>query len=329
MELLYDYLFFLAKTTTFVISFLVTLLIAVAIVSKAKGSKSKLKLKVSKLNDKFDEMVKVLDSKTLNKKELKLKHKEKSKQDKKKTEVKKDRVFLIDFKGDMKASAVDQLRDQVTATLQVATPKDEVVVTIESPGGVVHGYGLAASQLVRIREQKIPLTVCVDKVAASGGYLMATVADQILAAPFAIIGSIGVVAQLPNFNKLLKKNNIDFEEHTAGDFKRTLSYFGEITDSGREKFQETLIEVHDLFKAHISKYRPNVNIENVANGDHWLGTTAHSMQLVDRIMTSDDYLLKQHKSANIYQIESSGKKSIVEKLTGNIHAFASYFNIHL
>ncbi len=148
MELLYDYLFFLAKTTTFVISFLVTLLIAVAIVSKAKGSKSKLKLKVSKLNDKFDEMVKVLDSKTLNKKELKLKHKEKSKQDKKKTEVKKDRVFLIDFKGDMKASAVDQLRDQVTATLQVATPKDEVVVTIESPGGVVHGYGLAASQLV-------------------------------------------------------------------------------------------------------------------------------------------------------------------------------------
>ena len=293
MDFFYEYLFFLAKSLTFVISALITLLFAVAIVSRNKGDKkTQSKIKISKINDKYEDMAKQIELKTLSKKEYKIKAKARLKELKNKDKKsERKNIFLLNFKGDIRASNVEQLRDQVTATLQVATEKDEVVVSIESPGGVVHGYGLAASQLARIRDKNIPLIACVDKVAASGGYLMATVANKILAAPFAIIGSIGVIGQVPNFHRLLKKNSIDYEEHTAGEFKRSLSHFGEITDEGRKKFQENLAEIHDIFKAHIGKYRPNVNLNEVANGDHWLATTAYKMQLVDKIITSDDYVL--------------------------------------
>ncbi len=329
MELFYEYLFFLAKSLTFMISVLVTLLFAVAIVSKNKGdNKTKSKIKISNLNDKYDDMAKQIESKILPKKEYKVKLKNQAKSLKNKDKD-KNNIFLLNFKGDIRASSVEQLRDQVTATLQVATSKDEIIVAVESPGGVVHGYGLAASQLARIRDRNIPLTVCVDKIAASGGYLMATVADQILAAPFAIIGSIGVISQLPNFHRLLKKNDIDFEEHTAGEFKRTLTYFGKITDEGRKKFQENLTEIHDIFKSHINKYRPNVNIDEVANGDHWLATTAQKMQLVDKIITSDDYLLSKYDKSNIYEIDIQSKKSFIQKLSNNAQLLAENFNIQL
>ena len=108
-------------------------------------------------------------------------------------------------------------------------------------------YGLAASQMQRIRDKKLKLTVCVDKVAASGGYMMAVVADKIIAAPFAVLGSIGVLAQVPNFHRLLKKHDVDFEMLTAGKYKRTLTMFGENTDKGREKFQEDIEDTHVLF----------------------------------------------------------------------------------
>jgi serine protease SohB len=327
MELFYDYLLFFAKSFTLVVAILTTLLCAVAIITKNKDElKTKSKLKITKLNDKYEDMARQLESKILSKKEYKSIVKKNKSKDHDPT---KNKIFLLNFKGDIRASNVEELRDQVTATLQVATTKDEVVINIESPGGVVHGYGLAASQLARFRDKNIPLTACVDKVAASGGYLMATVANQILAAPFSIIGSIGVIAQLPNFNRLLKKNNIDFEEHTAGEYKRTLTYFGEITDQGRTKFKENLTEVHEIFKSHIAKYRSNVNLEEVANGDHWLGTTAHKMQLVDRIITSDDYLLSQCSKSDIYEINISSKKTFVQKLSNNIHLLAEHFNLRL
>jgi serine protease SohB len=226
----------------------------------------------------------------------------------------KGQLFVIDFSGSMDAHEVDYLREEITAILCVAKPEDEVLVRLESGGGVVHGYGLAASQLQRLKDKKIKLTISVDKVAASGGYMMACVADHVLAAKFAIVGSIGVIAQLPNFNKLLKKSNIDFEQHTAGEFKRTLTMFGENNDQGREKFREELEDVHVMFKDFVQTQRPNLNISQVATGEYWYGSKALELGLVDTIQTSDDYILAANEDRDIFTVKYSMKKSLPERL---------------
>jgi len=226
----------------------------------------------------------------------------------------KSRVFVLSFVGDVSASAVSHLREEVTAVLTQATSNDEVVVKLESPGGMVHSYGLASSQLDRVRQAKIPLTVCVDEVAASGGYMMACVADKILAAPFAVIGSIGVVAQMPNFSKVLKKNDVDYEILTAGKYKRTMTMLGENTDAARKKFVAELEEVHVLFKSHVSTMRPKVDIDKIATGETWYGTQALDLALVDGIQTSDDYLVTRSKEARLFEVVFERKKKIHERL---------------
>ena len=234
----------------------------------------------------------------------------------KKNKDKKDKPcrFVLDFKGDIAATQVEQLRQEVTALLAVATKKDEVIVRIESPGGSVNGYGLAAAQLQRIRDKHIPLTACIDQVAASGGYLMACVANRIIAAPFAIVGSIGVVAQLPNFHRWLKKNNIDVELLTAGEYKRTLTLLGENTDAGRKKFQSDLEKIHTIFRNYILSNRQTLNIDEVATGEHWLASDALSLGLVDHLQTSDDYLQEQYDEYRTYAIRIYAKQSWYTKL---------------
>jgi len=229
------------------------------------------------------------------------------------------RVFVLDFNGDIAATAVSDLREQVSALLTTATKNDEVVVRLESPGGLVTHYGLAASQLARLREAGIPLTACVDKVAASGGYLMAAVANDILAAPFAVVGSIGVLAMVPNFHRLLKKLNVDFYQMTAGEYKTTITPVGEVTEKGKAKFKEELEEVHHLFKTYINQYRSKIDIDKVATGEHWFGTRAVELALVDRLITSDDYLLGLSETADIYRVDYQAPKSVKEKVA---HMFA-------
>ncbi len=227
------------------------------------------------------------------------------------------KTYVLRFDGDVKASQVEGLREEITAILQVAKKADEVVAIVESPGGMVSTYGLAASQLLRLRESEIPLTVCVDVVAASGGYLMAVVAQKILAAPFAIVGSIGVVAQVPNFNRLLKKNDVDFKEYTAGEFKRTVSILGEITPKGEEKFQEQLEQTHVLFKSFVQKYRPQIDMIKVATGEYWYGQDALDLKLIDGLQTSDDYLLEKFKNkSHIFEISFEKKIPLSEKIAG-------------
>lgn len=228
----------------------------------------------------------------------------------------KKSVFVMNFSGDMKASAVSGLSEMINAILQVATPRDEVVLRLESPGGVVHGYGLAAAQLMRLRAQHIPLTVTIDKVAASGGYMMACVANKIIAAPFAIVGSIGVIVQLPNFNRFLKDKKVDFEQHTAGEFKRTITVFGENTEEAREKLHQEIEEVHGLFKKIIKDHRQDIDLEKVATGEHWYGQQAIGLKLIDEIKTSDDLLLELNRDATLYEISYTLPKSFLSKLLG-------------
>ncbi|EPG7107610.1 protease SohB [Acinetobacter baumannii] len=225
------------------------------------------------------------------------------------------KIFVLDFKGDIQASAVENLREEITLILATAKAgRDRVVVRLESPGGMVHGYGLAAAQLVRLRDAGFHLTICVDKVAASGGYMMACIANEIISAPFAVVGSIGVVAQVPNFNRLLKEHNVDFELYTAGQYKRTVTMFGENTPEGKAKFEEELQQTHVLFKHFVEKYRPQLNVDKVATGEHWYGQDALDLNLVDKLQTSDEYLLALLPQHDVYVINSRKKATLGEKL---------------
>jgi len=225
------------------------------------------------------------------------------------------KIYILDFKGDTAASAVESLREEITLILATAKAgRDRVVVRLESPGGMVHGYGLAAAQLVRLRDAGFSLTICVDKVAASGGYMMACIANEIVSAPFAVVGSIGVVAQVPNFNRLLKEKHIDFELYTAGEFKRTVTMFGENTAEGKAKFEEELQQTHELFKHFVEKYRPQLNVEKVATGEHWYGKDALELNLVDKLQTSDEYLLGLLAQHDVYVIDTRRKPTLGEKL---------------
>jgi serine protease SohB len=328
VEFLAEYASFLAKTVTLVLAIMVVLTAIASLRSKGRR-KAGGQLHVSKLNDFYKGLRERLESNLLDKDQLKTLRKQEAKAEKKqkKKPESKARVFVLDFDGDIKASATESLRHEITALLTLATPKDEVVLRLESGGGMVHSYGLASSQLARIRQAGVPLTICIDKVAASGGYMMACIGEKIISAPFAILGSIGVVAQLPNVNRLLKKHDIDFEVLTAGEYKRTLTVFGENTEKGREKFQEDLDITHQLFKNFVSRYRPQLAIDQVATGEVWLGVAALEKQLVDELKTSDEYLAERASQAEVFHLHYAEHKSLQERVgmaaSGSIEHLAS------
>jgi len=307
---------FLAKAVTIVVAIVAVIIVVLASTVKHKSDKGE--LRITNLSEELEERKHGLKEELLSKKQFKayekqLKAEEKAK-DKAADDASTGKVFVIDFKGSIDAAEVASLREEISAILAIAEKGDEVVVNVESGGGMVHGYGLASSQLDRLRQADIPLTVCVDKVAASGGYMMACVANKIYAAPFAIVGSIGVVAQLPNFNRLLKKHEIDYEQHTAGNFKRTLTVFGENSDEGRQKFQEELEETHVLFKAFVGKYRPELDLVKVATGEHWYGQQAIELGLVDAISTSDDVIMSLAAERTVYKMRYQVRKKLADKI---------------
>jgi serine protease SohB len=345
IELLAEYGLFFAKVATFLIA--IVLLVSVVANAGSRGGEGEGRLEVKKLNDRYKQMEEIMQHAVLDEHVIKLRDKAEKQEQKKKdkaakkeakklakveakktdtesnsssnsdeavTEAVKGNVYVLDFDGDMKASEVENFREEITTVLTLATPEDEVVVRLESPGGMVHSYGLASSQLARIRSANVPLTICVDKVAASGGYMMACIADKILAAPFAVIGSIGVVASLPNFNKVLKKLDVDYDVLTAGEYKRTLTMLGENTEEGRKKFIDDLEETHELFKSFVGEFRPKLDIPLVATGETWYGKVALEKLLVDGISTSDEYISQRVKETSVFEVKYVQKKSWQEKL---------------
>jgi len=315
MEFLSEYGLFLLKAMTIVIAIVIVMAAGAAAGRKATQDH----LEVENLNKKYRKTAAALRSAVMKKDERKKQAKRDKKQQKaEEKRGSRPRSFVIDFKGDLKASAVSSLREEVSAVLDVATPDDEVIVRLENPGGIVHEHGLAASQLARVREHDIPLVVCVDKVAASGGYLMACVASKIYAAPFAILGSIGVLAQLPNFNRLLDSHGIDFEQISAGKYKRTVTMFGKNTDEDRAKLKEELEDVHTLFKAAVGRYRTELDLEAIATGEHWYGTRALELGLADEILTSDELLLQRASERDLYHVSYKIKQPLQKRIMSNI-----------
>lgn len=358
MEFLLDYGMFFAKTITFVVAIAVVALLVLSAGMKQPGQEAG-QIEIKKINDKYDEVSNIVRDAILDEEALKLEEKQEKKQLKeekkqRKVELKKQkiadkklkkdsknsaakdvtaedssdevaddakkRVYILDFDGDIKASETDLLRETITAVLTHARPSDEVVLRLESQGGMVHAYGLAASQLTRITKAKIPLTICVDKVAASGGYMMACVAQKIIAAPFAVIGSIGVVAQLPNFHRVLKKYDVDYETFTAGEYKRTVTMFGENTEKGKQKFSEELEDTHVLFKGFITEHRPQVDTASVATGEVWYGLRAVDNNLIDEVATSDDYIFSLREEADLFEVSYTHKRTLAEKFGINMEA---------
>jgi len=299
--------------------------LAILIARLARSSEPKdQEIKVRSLDERYDDMQDAMNGALLDRKERKALLKAHKKETKaaakaRRGETPGKRIFVLAFKGDMRASAVKRLGSEIDAVLIAARPQtDEAVIRIESPGGTVTGYGLAAAEILRLRGRKIKVTASVDQVAASGGYMMACAADRIVAAPFAVVGSIGVVAPVPNLHRLLKKNEIDFEEMTAGEFKRSVSLLGEITPAGRQHFREKLDTTHDAFKAHVAECRPNVDINAVANGDYWLAREALALGLVDEIMTGDELLFRARDNARLYEVTTEAHKNLLQHLMSGI-----------
>jgi serine protease SohB len=315
-EFFAEYGLFLLKTLTIVVAIVAVMAAGAAAQRKASHEG----LAVENLNKKYralaDALRKAVSSKDERKKAAKQRKKEEKAEGKQPSG--KPRSFVIDFKGDLKASAVSSLREEVTAILDVATSDDEVIVRLENHGGIVHEHGLAASQLARIRDRDIPLLVCVDKVAASGGYLMACVGAKVFAAPFAILGSIGVLAQIPNFNRMLDSHGVDFEQVTAGKYKRTVTMFGQNTDEDRAKLKEELEDVHTLFKDAVSKYRPELDLEKIATGEHWYGTRALELGLADELLTSDEVLAARAEERDLYLVSYKVKQPLQKRLMANV-----------
>lgn len=327
MELLAEYGLFLAKTVTL----LAALGVALALITGAsRRGGSATGIRVDKLNDRFRELGRAVRRAALSK--AAFKKQEKADKQARKQEKKaagddhhRKRYFVLDFKGDIRATAVSHLREEISAVVSVATGNDEVVLRLENAGGAVHEHGLAASQLQRLKSRGIPLTAIVDKVAASGGYMMACIADRVIAAPFAVIGSIGVLAQLPNFNRALKDRGVEWEEVTAGQYKRTVTMFGSNTEADREKLREELEEVHRLFKELVAEHRPAMNIDQVATGEHWYGTRALELGLIDELGASDDYLLNAVQDGDVYRVRWKGKQSLQERIMHAMDAAAEAF----
>ena len=311
MEILADYLVFLLKVFTIALAITVPLLL---IIGSSKGkTQAKGKLAITNLSEKFEDMGNAVRSSNMNPKELKKFYKDINKSKKKKTDENEPSIFVLNFNGDIQASEVEKLKYEINAILLSESECKEVVVKVESGGGSAYAYGLCAAELKRLVDNDISLTVCIDKVAASGGYLMSCVATKIIAAPWAIVGSIGVIAQLPNFHRLLKKNLIDFELHTAGEFKRTLTTLGENTEDGREKFKADLEDLHVIFKDFVKEQRPEVDTAVVATGEVWQGEEAVRVGLVDSLETSDNYLVNLSKDATLFEIEYIEKKNLSER----------------
>lgn len=313
-EFIVDYLSFLLKALTLVIAVILLLSLAAA-VKRSRGSQEQ--LEVDSLNDRLEEQQEELQEQWLEGKSLKQLRKRLKQQKKQRQEKKPEapRVFVLDFKGDLAASKAGSLGREINCLLGLLRPADEVVVRLESAGGYVHSYGYAAAQLQRLRDQQIKLTVCVDKVAASGGYMMACTATHLLAAPFAVIGSIGVVAEMPNLHRLLKKHDVDYDVLTAGEYKRTLTLLGENTEEGRQKFVDDLEATHQLFKSYVQRHRPELDIDRVAKGEIWYGEQAVGLKLVDQLMTSDDYLLKKVAESEVFSVQLKRPSPWVEKVT--------------
>jgi serine protease SohB len=322
LELLSNYGLFVAELLTVAV---IVAVVAVLIISSAKRGSVQDGLTVEHLNKRYQNMGDTVRRAVEGSERFKQASKQRRKDQKRLAKKGSDqpRVFVIDFKGDIRASATASLREEVSAILAAAGKDDQVLVRLENPGGTVHEHGLAASQLLRIKQHGIRLVVAVDKVAASGGYLMACVADEILAAPFAIVGSIGVIAQLPNFHRWLEAKGVDFEQVTAGRYKRTLTLFGENTDEGREKLKEELEEVHRLFKHQIAEHRSKVDLDVVATGEHWYGLKALELELIDRITTSDDFLLDASKDHDLYSVSYKRRRSLPERLMSGAEALLS------
>lgn len=317
MEVLFDYLGFLAKTATIVVAFLIVMsAIAGAAAQRSMRPPPMGHIQVVRINELLHDMRRAIEEAAMPRSLVKKQRKQDAKARKKRSGETRRRVFVMNFEGDLTASAVDSLRREISAILGTADENDEVVVRVDSAGGMVHGYGLGASQLARVRSSGIKLTVAVDKIAASGGYLMASVADRILAAPFAVVGSIGVLAQIPNVHRLLKKHDVDVEVLTAGRYKRTLDVLGENTEEGREKLREELHDVHGLFQDFVATYRPGLDLNAVSTGEAWYGQRALDRSLVDELSTSDEYLIAASEDADVFEVSWVQPKRPIERLVG-------------
>ena len=220
----------------------------------------------------------------------------------------KSNLYYLEFEGDIQASEAAKLKQEILVCLQVAKPTDVFLILVESSGGSVSNYGDLYSVMEMIKKRGHTLWVAIDRVAASGGYLISLPADKIFATPFALIGSIGVLSEVPNFGGLLDKYGVKMEEYTAGERKMNISMFRENGEEQKEHHRKKLGKIHELFKAQLVKYRggliekKGVDIGELMEGDFWMGENAFELGLVDELKSSVEILLDEKDHFNILKV---------------------------
>ncbi len=233
------------------------------------------------------------------------------------------RLAVLRFQGlrDLNASGDQRLSEAIDEVLVNRDHFEEAVVIIDSPGGTTHGYGHAYALLERLSASGLKVTACIDRIGASGGYLMALPADRILAGPFAIVGSVGVVAGIPNVKRLLEEKGVSYRLFVAGDKKRVVHFADDDGPEVREYMDEKLAGIHTQFLQAVEKHRGDrVKLDEVRSGDHWSAeeSVEKGLGLVDELQTSAEYLLERNREVALVMIER--RVDITERFAGYLAA---------
>lgn len=233
---------------------------------------------------------------------------------------------VLRFEGDTMATGRQDFARMVDEVLHNKERIQRVIVVVNSPGGGVSVYGQMFAGMERMRNAGVDVTACVDTYAASGGYLMSVPAQRIIAAPFAMVGSIGVVSEFMNFNKLLRRLGVEPMTITAGELKRTVTPLSEVTEENKAAYKAQLEAIHRQFIAVVKKYR-EVDADRVCTGNHW--TAAESVELklnlVDGLATSQEYLFEANQTEDlvtISKLQNPYEKSVLGLARRFIHLVA-------
>ncbi|HIQ50372.1 MAG TPA: signal peptide peptidase SppA [Nautiliaceae bacterium] len=162
---------------------------------------------------------------------------------------------------------------------------DGIILKIDSPGGDAYSTKKIAERIKEINK-KIPIVACIDQIATSGAYWLASSSDYIVADDFSIVGSIGVYASYLEFTGLMEKLGVKYNRIVFGKYKDILSPFKNLTEEERKLIERKINYIYEYFVKEVAKNRGlNYSFvkEKIATGEFFFGYEAKELNLVDAI----------------------------------------------
>jgi protease-4 len=204
-----------------------------------------------------------------------------------------DSIAVIHLEGTIQGgtglgATPEYILDQLDKALADDNVK-AILLRIDSPGGTVAASQEIALAVKRASEKK-PVVVSVGDICASGGYMVASQADEIIASPGSSVGSIGVIMEVANVEELLNKVGISFTTLTTGAYKDAGSPYRSLTETETAMLNEQLTVIYDQFITDVAEGRdlPETKVRELATGWVWLGSEALDLGLVDSLGNYND-----------------------------------------